>query len=418
MAILIKYCDIKKKFWPNLKTNKRRFKMVRKRLFMVLFLVFSWVCFAQDYFGQTPPGDSAIVFAPGIVSLEGRYEYCPAFSPDGNQFYFGVTNSNWSHCDIWVTEYRDSQWTTQEKVSILDSLDGWIPYISPDGATFYLSSAYPSWPPANIWKCDIINDTLKNLTKLDAPINSNSNEWRVGVSNDSMMVFCSNRSGTLGEQDLYYAIPDGGTYTTAINFGDPVNSSYNDASVYIAPNGSYIMFESERPGGYGQSDIYISFKVDDSTWSNPQNMGPTINTSYIEDLPSITPDGQYLMFCRREAWVTSEDTDIWWISASIIDSLQSGIDLPESRNFKLSQNYPNPFNSRTVISYSISKPASVELNVYDVLGNKVRTLVNETQSAGDYDVPFDANNLSAGVYFCKLSVDGVFSEKKKMLFLR
>ena len=68
-------------------------------------------------------------------------------------------------------------------------------------------------------------------------------------------------------------------------------------------------------------------------------------------------------------------------------------------SFILNQNYPNPFNASTVISYSITRPAFVVLKAYDALGNEVRTLVSKFQRAGNYDVAFDAKDLSAGVYF-------------------
>ena len=104
-----------------------------------------------------------------------------------------------------------------------------------------------------------------------------------------------------------------------------------------------------------------------------------------------------------------------------VDTIFSNIETIDDSNhidFCLKQNYPNPFPSSTIIPYSISRVSSIELSVYDVLGNKVQTLVNETQAAGDYNISFRAEVLSAGVYFYRLSVDGVKSEKKKMLLLR
>lgn len=99
-----------------------------------------------------------------------------------------------------------------------------------------------------------------------------------------------------------------------------------------------------------------------------------------------------------------------------------GVDDSESLSpvysFFLGQNYPNPFNASTVISYSIAKPAFVVLKAYDALGNEVRTLVSRFQKAGNYEVDFDAKDLSAGVYFYRLNVDGILSEPKKMLFAR
>jgi hypothetical protein len=85
--------------------------------------------------------------------------------------------------------------------------------------------------------------------------------------------------------------------------------------------------------------------------------------------------------------------------------------------FRLEQNYPNPFNPTTVISYSIPHSSSVTLKVYDVIGKKVSSLVNQNQQAGKYDVSFDASGLSNGVYFYTI-IAGNFSSTKKMLLIK
>jgi len=83
--------------------------------------------------------------------------------------------------------------------------------------------------------------------------------------------------------------------------------------------------------------------------------------------------------------------------------------------FSLSQNYPNPFNPSTSIKYQVSSIAQVTLKLYDVLGNEVATLVNEEKPAGSYEVEFNASQLSSGIYFYKLQVDGFISTKKMTL---
>ena len=100
------------------------------------------------------------------------------------------------------------------------------------------------------------------------------------------------------------------------------------------------------------------------------------------------------------------------------------IDLSLPQNFTMEQNYPNPFNPSTTIKYSIpsiisneERNLNVALKVYDVLGNEVVTLVNENQSAGSYEVDFNASLLTSGVYFYKLQA-GSFVETKKMVLLR
>jgi len=93
------------------------------------------------------------------------------------------------------------------------------------------------------------------------------------------------------------------------------------------------------------------------------------------------------------------------------------VDVNTPLTFSLAQNYPNPFNPSTVINYQLPVAGVVTLKVYDVLGNEVTTLVNETKSAGRYDVRFDASGLSNGVYFYTIKADN-FNSTKKMIFMK
>ena len=83
----------------------------------------------------------------------------------------------------------------------------------------------------------------------------------------------------------------------------------------------------------------------------------------------------------------------------------------------LKQNFPNPFNPRTKIRYTISQTAIVTLNVYDILGNEIETLVNEEKPSGNYEVEFDGSGLASGIYFYRLTA-GNFTESKKLILLK
>jgi hypothetical protein len=93
--------------------------------------------------------------------------------------------------------------------------------------------------------------------------------------------------------------------------------------------------------------------------------------------------------------------------------LQGGV--PDE--FNLAQNYPNPFNPVTRIVYQIPASAFVNLKVYNILGQEVKTLVNEVKEAGTYSVTFDAGTLPSGLYFYRV-VSGRFVDTKRLLVLK
>ena len=85
--------------------------------------------------------------------------------------------------------------------------------------------------------------------------------------------------------------------------------------------------------------------------------------------------------------------------------------------YSLSQNYPNPFNPTTTITFQIPELSFVTLKVYDVLGNKIATLVNEEKPVSSYEVEFNATTLPSGIYFYRVQA-GTFVETKKMVLLK
>ncbi|MEA3500787.1 MAG: lectin like domain-containing protein [Candidatus Marinimicrobia bacterium] len=84
-------------------------------------------------------------------------------------------------------------------------------------------------------------------------------------------------------------------------------------------------------------------------------------------------------------------------------------------NYKLFQNYPNPFNSATTIEYSIPKNSQVEISIYDIAGNKITTLLNETKQIGNYKIQFDGSKYASGIYFYQLRTTGYFEVRKMVL---
>ena len=108
-------------------------------------------------------------------------------------------------------------------------------------------------------------------------------------------------------------------------------------------------------------------------------------------------------------------------SLSVLEGTMSGTPVEDEvglpTEFQLSQNYPNPFNPSTTIQYTLPATSTVKLAVYTLTGQQVFTLVNATQHAGSYEVPFDASSLASGLYLYRLETEA-FSETKLMSLVK
>lgn len=265
------------------------------------------------YMGQEPPGMVPKVFAPGVICLDNRYEQNATFTPDGNEFCFAVTNSGWSTCSAWHTKREEGQWLQASPADFVGSGDEWCPYFAPDGEGFYFVSTRPNYPPSNIWKCDKTPVGWSAPVKVDSPVSSGRDEWGFSLLPDKTIYFCSHRTGGSGGCDIWYCRYVDGEYEQAVNIA-ALNTSGNDCAPCISPDESFLVFNSSRSGGYGSADLYISFRMEDGSWTEPQNLGSNINTSNAEMSFSLSPDKKYAFFTRR----TNNDSDIYWVDIRAI----------------------------------------------------------------------------------------------------
>ena len=264
---------------------------------------------AMDYFGQKPPGESPVKFAPGIISKDDRYELMSAFSSDGKTFCFTVTNEHWSHFEIWGTRYDSGRWSKPKVMPFLTNAGGLAPVFSAGNNKLFFT--YGNWVnhPSTIWYSVKKGAGWSTANKLDSPVNTGSNQWQSSMADDGTLVFASSRPGGKGGYDLYIAEPAGDRYPRVINIAE-LNSPEDEYSAFIAPDKTYIIFSSQRHGGYGWDDLYISFSRKDNTWTTPINLGPQINTIHAEFSPHVTPDGKYLLFSKWDKH--NKWSDIYW----------------------------------------------------------------------------------------------------------
>lgn len=269
------------------------------------------------YFGQNPPGDSAVVFAPGIFSLPNRLESNIAFTPDGKACYFGILeikDRNVSY-KIFQSTFANNKWTEQTEAPFSVNQNIGDPVLSADGKKLYFNKE------GDIWMVERTSGKWGALQKLPVPINSDANEGSITESADGDIIISSRRSGGFGGIDIWGINCLADQSLQAENLGPTINSLYFDYSPFIAPDGSYLIFGSYRARRDGL--LYISFNEGDNIWTTPINMnscGAKVNnTTAHHSNPSLSPDGKYLFFRRHEA-----DTvmDVYWVSAEILKPLK------------------------------------------------------------------------------------------------
>lgn len=142
------------------------------------------------------------------------------------------------------------------------------------------------------------NGQWTDRKNLGSPVNSDCNEGAANISPDGSRMFfaANNRLPNNESMDIYVTYRTGNKWDMPVNLGAPVNTSSFESQPSFASDGKTLYFVSNRPGGYGGNDIWISTLQENGSWSNPVNAGNTINSVGNEISPFIHPDGQTLYF--------------------------------------------------------------------------------------------------------------------------
>ena len=146
----------------------------------------------------------------------------------------------------------------------------------------------------------------------------------------------------------------------------------------------------------------------------PLESGDTLSAS-LHISPATTPGNGYVQIQIGTLRNQTVRYTIDYTATAILTSVKD--EQTAIRDYYLEQNYPNPFNPSTKIIFGLKKAGNVEITVYDILGNKVATLLNGHKEAGNHLIRFNGSNLDSGVYFYKIVSNG-FVQTKKMLMLK
>lgn len=180
-------------------------------------------------------------------------DYCPVLTGDGNTMIFTTRRKESTGGETFEGKYFED--------IFISEYDG------------------KKWSPA---------------TGISDQINTNGNEASVGVSPDGQEVLIY--KDDKGDGNIYGTRLVGDVWSKPVKLNSNVNTKYWEPSAFISADGYYLYFVSNRPGGYGGRDIYVSKKEENGEWGKAENLGPLINTPYEEDAPFIHPDGVTLYF--------------------------------------------------------------------------------------------------------------------------
>lgn len=264
------------------------------------------------YLGQNPPGSVPIVFAPGVVSTEKGWEAAISFSPDLRELFFtrrlsieGMENR------ILHMKMNNNEWTKPVLASFARDIMEYEAFITPDyrRVIFNSARANPKSAKGGVWYSERENDSWSEARFFPGSINEG---WIMSVTStlDATLYFTANYGDGYG---IYRSRFINGAYTKPEFLPKEINKSryFGASHPYIAPDESYLIFDA---GATKNSDLYISYKKEDGSWTDAIPFGQTINTKDHENIATVSPDGKYLFFGR--------DNDIYWVSSRIIEELR------------------------------------------------------------------------------------------------
>jgi len=261
------------------------------------------------YLNQSPPDSIPEKFAPRLISSDVHSETGCTVSKDLKEIYFTRSGGGLKTPSIFCARFTADS-ITEEYVT---SFEGFGPYISPDGEKMIISKFMldsDSLRTIGLW---ILNKQGKDWTDPEYIIEGS----RASISNEGNIYYID-RSNENDRGVIVYRRIRNGKYSESKVLGGGINTEFYEAHPCIAHDESYLIFDSDRPGGNGQGDLYISFRIDSLSWGDAINLGNKINSEGYEAYASISPDNKYLFYSSN----VDGSFDIYWIDLKIISNLQ------------------------------------------------------------------------------------------------
>jgi hypothetical protein len=375
-------------------------KTLTKYSVLIAISMLSMACNSQttftcNYMNEPKPGNTPVIFGKGIVSVDGENTHACTFSPDGSMLIF----SRYPEGKSYTMTFSNDQWTNPTEAFFTGketsfSADGKkVFYYKSDGDIYYNEKTENGW-----------GNSISVGTAINTPGNTtDAIEYYPSVTGDGTLFF--SRNGKWNEGQIFYSTYTNGKYDAPVNIGLPVNTG-GALHAFVAPDKSYMIFNSPRTESYTGLDLWISFRNADESWTNPQNLGSTINSGGDAILcPTVTPDGKYMFFTKL---VFSSNTGtVYWVSTDFINSLKTQTSVEETKVSDINI-YPNPTTNRVSISFGKMMERESDIEIYNLQGTQLfsKTFQNAPSAT------IDLTGHPTGIYMVKVIADGACFEEK------
>ena len=289
-------------------------------IMLILLALPATVLPAQDwkYLGQTPPGSTPVRLAkaPFLATSQWFWHGTPAFSPDGTELFFVKYQTSINKTEIWFSSCTGGAWAAPQLAPF--SGKGFSdnnPKYSGSNDTLFFQSERPA---------SAIYRVVRNQGGWSAPVNLNlpipagkqmGKQFSI-AGNGNIYGELDNFHGT--NTDLYCWSLVNREYKTAVRLSG-LSSPGHDAFPSIDVHDKFMVFSSNREGGFGRFDLYLSYKNADESWNNPVNLGSAFNSATEEAWASFSPEGSWFFF------TTDRPGDFgfnpYWVNAQVIYDL-------------------------------------------------------------------------------------------------
>ncbi len=253
------------------------------------------------YIDQAPPGPT-----PRLFELQTHERFFAsdriAISKDGKELYYTEVTNTWSDTNIRYYEYADGRWNGPR-----DLFAGFLgPALSVDGRTMYFErygehkTCWQSKRTGTGWSAPTSCTDLPDPK--DKHYRQDTKSGRVYASSEGAL-------NGVGRMDISTYAKTGGRGAFQ-SLGRPLNSPGNEGDFYVSRDEAFIVFASPHRGGFGGADLFVSFREGDGSWSEPANLGATINTPGFEFGPYVTDDRKFLFYSSSSDFTR---VDVHWV---------------------------------------------------------------------------------------------------------